>query len=186
MRCSIVLIPLGLLAVSCEGEVYRLDREAVPEAPRDPIAPPSGYRNLENPFVDDADAAVAGAVLFEMRCADCHGDEGRGDGPRAARLDPAPADLTSLGDQSDGYLLWRIEVGVEGLPFDSAMPAFAGALTEDDAWRVVTFLRSLSTPEEDPEPRPGDVAPDGGARDPTTPAPAPGGMRAPPSQPPTR
>jgi mono/diheme cytochrome c family protein len=43
-------------------------------------------------------ALVAGgepAALYKERCAICHGEEGRGDGPAAARLPVPPADFTS-------------------------------------------------------------------------------------------
>jgi len=34
-------------------------------------------------------------VLYQRYCASCHGLEGRGDGPAAASLTPAPTDLTA-------------------------------------------------------------------------------------------
>lgn len=179
MRAPLALAPIiALLLTSCEGDVYRLDRGAGSAVPDDPLVPPSAYRDFENPFAGDADAEAAGALAFGARCASCHGDDGRGGGPRAARLDPAPADLAALSERSDGYLLWRIEEGAEGVPFESAMPAFGGVLTEDEAWQVITFLRSLAPRLDDDGA--GDVDPE-----PTTPS-APGeGTRAPPSEPPT-
>jgi mono/diheme cytochrome c family protein len=41
--------------------------------------------------------APGGALLYQRYCASCHGAEGRGDGPAAAALEPAPIDLTRLG-----------------------------------------------------------------------------------------
>ncbi len=46
--------------------------------------------NIEDPFL-----LKLGAQLFDMYCANCHGAEGRGDGPRAAGLQPRPRDLAS-------------------------------------------------------------------------------------------
>ena|SRR5580698_5594511 len=34
--------------------------------------------------------------IFESRCVACHGEEGRGDGPAAANLNPGPRDFHSL------------------------------------------------------------------------------------------
>ncbi|MFQ5524626.1 MAG: c-type cytochrome [Thermoanaerobaculia bacterium] len=41
-------------------------------------------------------ARSRGALLFQIHCAACHGLEGRGNGPLAADLKVAPADLTDL------------------------------------------------------------------------------------------
>lgn len=75
-----------------------------------------------------------GAVLFNRNCAQCHGVGGKGDGPWAAGLDPAPADLTRL---SDGGVFPRARVlsiidGYDrtGLPGQD-MPEF-GALLRGD------------------------------------------------------
>ena len=43
-----------------------------------------------------------GAALYADNCAICHGPGGRGDGPLAAGLDPAPADLTRIAARGGG------------------------------------------------------------------------------------
>lgn len=42
------------------------------------------------------------ALDYATYCASCHGASGRGDGPAAAGLDPAPANLTVLAAQNGG------------------------------------------------------------------------------------
>jgi mono/diheme cytochrome c family protein len=44
----------------------------------------------------------AGHMLYERTCAECHGADGRGNGPRAAALDPPPGDLTLLAWRNGG------------------------------------------------------------------------------------
>ncbi len=39
-------------------------------------------------------APGVGLPLFRVRCSPCHGQNGQGDGPAAASLNPKPADLT--------------------------------------------------------------------------------------------
>lgn len=107
---------------------------------------PHEYEDLENPFTDDAAAIAAGAELFAVNCASCHGDSGLGDGPAAAALDPKPASLADssmMSDLSDAYVFWRITEGGIEEPFNSAMPPWGESLSEEQRWQLVTFVRSL-------------------------------------------
>lgn len=47
-------------------------------------------------------AEPTGAQAYERYCASCHGESGRGDGPVAASLTTAPADLTRLAARTGG------------------------------------------------------------------------------------
>ena len=66
--------------------------------PADPApGAPAGDRASATATVDDASAASpAGEArsIFATRCAGCHGQSGKGDGPTAASLNPAPRDYT--------------------------------------------------------------------------------------------
>ncbi|AXI46530.1 cytochrome C [Sulfitobacter sp. SK012] len=44
----------------------------------------------------------AGKTLYMQNCVSCHGVDGKGDGPAAARLSAAPADLTKIAARRDG------------------------------------------------------------------------------------
>jgi len=48
------------------------------------------------------EAVRAGAVLFKVHCAKCHGDSGKGDGKAAPGLQFAPADLTRISQRNRG------------------------------------------------------------------------------------
>jgi mono/diheme cytochrome c family protein len=43
-------------------------------------------------------AAQEGQKIFTSRCAACHGEDGKGDGPLAANFSPKPKDLALLQD----------------------------------------------------------------------------------------
>jgi cytochrome c oxidase cbb3-type subunit I/II len=93
-----------------------------------------------------------GADLFQsMNCWSCHGKDGRGHGPSAASLTDskgypiAPFDFTSgprfkCGD-TDRDMFRDLVTGLDGTP----MPSFATAMTADQRWDVVHYIRGLSS-----------------------------------------
>lgn len=77
-------------------------------------------------------------TLYQENCAGCHGAEGRGDGPSAGGLDPAPANFHDRGRQrfrSVSALYNAISLGVA----DTAMPAFPG-LTPEQRWALAFYV----------------------------------------------
>lgn len=99
---------------------------------------PPDFAGLTNPF--GADAAVAGAAVFKNNCESCHGRQGRGDGPAATALVPAPKNLSLLQTMvGDDYLYWRISFGKDG----TAMIAWKDVLTEEQIWQIIAFIRTL-------------------------------------------
>lgn len=89
----------------------------------------------KNPFANDPRAAEEGRIAFRGSCALCHGIKGEGGrGP----------DLTlgtySVGD-TDADLYRTISGGVGG----TEMPGFGANFESDDLWRLVTYVRSLSS-----------------------------------------
>jgi high-affinity iron transporter len=88
---------------------------------------------------------VRGAEIYRARCVGCHGDAGRGDGSRAAGLDPPPANLadwSALRDQTPLDYFRRIGIGTVG----TAMPAFEGQLSSADRWAVALYVSTLRLP----------------------------------------
>jgi copper transport protein len=97
------------------------------------------------PVPTSPNSIAAGAELYQEHCANCHGINGRGDGPLALTLNPHPADLaqhTVPGVHSDGQLYDWITNGFPG----SAMPAFKAVLSDDERWHLVNFIRTLARP----------------------------------------
>lgn len=89
-----------------------------------------------------------GAEVYFRYCFYCHGDALDGKGHFANALNPPPADFKDSGtiaQLQESYLFWRISKGGVGLPneskpWNSAMPAWEGTLTEDEIWKVIIFL----------------------------------------------
>ncbi len=104
---------------------------------------PEEYATLTNPIPADEASIARGEEVYQTYCASCHGETGLGDGPVADTLTPPPAPLAHTASRmSDGYLYWRI--AEDGIQFGTAMPSFETALTEEDIWHTINFLRSLS------------------------------------------
>ncbi|MCH2450034.1 MAG: c-type cytochrome [Gracilimonas sp.] len=102
---------------------------------------PKEAQQLENPL-DKSDRVLnAGKQIFAQLCTVCHGKAGKGDGVTASALQPKPADLTSeaMQAQTDGAIYWKLQ---EGRP---PMPGFKSQLSEQQAWAVVHYIRSLNT-----------------------------------------
>jgi high-affinity iron transporter len=108
-------------------------RSAVIDAYKVPVAPGR---------TPDLRAAKA---LYTQVCAACHGAEGRGDGPAAKGMEPAPAnfhDAARMASRGAYGLYNTITLGVRGTP----MAAFA-QLPEDQRWALAFFVTSLGAPQ---------------------------------------
>ena len=114
---------------------------------------PDDYSGLQNPLPAGEESVARGAEIYQTNCVTCHGDEGLGDGPGSAGLDPAPAPLAHTARMlADDYLIWRISEGGAMAPFNSAMPSWKAALDEDARWDVINYLRVLSGGQPQPGP----------------------------------
>jgi len=107
---------------------------------------PEEYAGLTSPIDADEESLTRGGELFTNYCAACHGDGGMGDGPAAAMLDPAPVAIAHTSQMmGDDYLFWRISEGGQGDPFNSAMPTWKSALSEQDRWDLINYVRALGS-----------------------------------------
>jgi len=104
---------------------------------------PETYRDAHNPTSPTPETIDVGRALYQVHCQACHGATGRGDGNVANALNPSPALLAYLIQMPmtvDSYLLWSVAEG--GAAFGTEMPAFRDALSRDDIWKIITFLRA--------------------------------------------
>lgn len=104
---------------------------------------PAVYRGVQNPFSPDAKIISEGRMLYQKNCASCHGKAGMGDGEAGRSLSPSPALLAYMIQMPmavDEYMLWSISDGGEAL--GTGMPAFKDALTKDEIWKIVIYIRS--------------------------------------------
>jgi mono/diheme cytochrome c family protein len=93
---------------------------------------------IANPIVADARSLHNGRMYYQINCAVCHGEAGKGDGPatKTKQLFPPPLLGASAEGRSDGYI-WGIMRNGRGL-----MPSY-DRIEELDRWDVVNYIRGL-------------------------------------------
>ena len=93
----------------------------------------------ENPLAADSESVAAGAKLFQLHCAECHGADADGGkkGPslRAEQVQQA----------TPGTLFWLLTNGVvrKGMPVWSRLP-------EPERWQLVSYVKSLGAARRPP------------------------------------
>jgi mono/diheme cytochrome c family protein len=118
------------------GVVPRGGELIVPKEQRDVAA------KAPNPVKMSEASLAVGSQHYTTFCAPCHGAEGKGGvtGPVATKFIPPP-DLTNpelQKQRTDGY--WHSYIVAGG----AVMPAYGEALSSQEAWHVVNFLRALA------------------------------------------
>jgi mono/diheme cytochrome c family protein len=131
--CSIVfLLTLGVATAQTNSAPGRKNDSVYAElakAPRKAAA-------RKNPLDADPNAVAAGAKLFGMHCAECHGEMAEG-GRKAPSL------LAEQVQQATpGTLFWILTNGVvrHGMPVWSKLP-------EPQRWQIVSYVKSLTPPQ---------------------------------------
>ena len=95
------------------------------------------------------EASEKGKEVYENSCAHCHGVEGRGDGSAAENLLPKPRDFTrglyKIRSTESGQLPTDqdlFDIITEGMP-GSSMPPWDTALSANDRWEVVAYIKTF-------------------------------------------
>jgi mono/diheme cytochrome c family protein len=141
MKVVFWIAGLGLLAMG--GVLYA--EELNPLQPRVPPDKIQMAKKEQNPFQAIPENLIKGKAIFEGKgtCFTCHGMEGKGDGPAAAGLDPSPRNFANPAFHSvraDGELMYVLK---NGSPGTAMMPLVGSAITEEEGWLVLLYVRSL-------------------------------------------
>jgi mono/diheme cytochrome c family protein len=136
----ILVLFIALLLVAAGSAVYAFFHPG-------PWIVPEEAKRVANPLKPSQADLPGARKLYLDKCAECHGDTGKGDGPQGKMYDPLPKDLTDAAHMnavSDGELFYKISEG------HRPMPAFRKRLTDEQRWQLVLFLRSLTAPPPAP------------------------------------
>jgi mono/diheme cytochrome c family protein len=139
---SVVFVVAGLLpawpnpTLGSDAEVLR------PRVPADVI---DEARRWANPLQATEENVEKGKAIFlgKAFCATCHGRDGRGLGDIQGLRGKLPRNFTDQAWQAartDGELFWILKNGSPGTDMAPFIPL---VLTEDEAWQVLLFVRSL-------------------------------------------
>lgn len=146
-RC-LVLILMAWGVVSCSV----LSRSGVTPEPRPTLSlatlPASiGPRDLAEFYPREPASASRGRVVYQKLCAECHGETGRGDGPRTGQLGIRPADFTNPQRRNEVPPEWYFRAVTNGV-VGTAMLSWKSQLIEQQRWDVTFYTWSLASPAE--------------------------------------
>ena len=99
-------------------------------------APTVNHRALAK----DMGLATSGKTLFQINCASCHGSDGRGDGDRAASLNPKPRNFHNEQFKFGSDIVAIRNTLLKGSP-GTSMPSFA-LLPPEDVWALAHFVQT--------------------------------------------
>jgi cytochrome c oxidase cbb3-type subunit 3 len=142
---GIVEVVLVIASGACGGSSSGAAAGAASPPMTTPVGPVPGpatvLRRVANPYANDRQAMVEGRQLFvRFNCYGCHG------GRAGGGMGPSLRDVDWLYGDSEGQLFSTIAEGRA-----HGMPAWAPRLTNEQIWKLVTYIKSLRTANE-PQP----------------------------------
>ena len=94
----------------------------------------------QNPLQPTDDTLMSGMMVYQIRCASCHGDIQHTHAMLAGALYPrAPQFVEDAPDMPENQSFYIIQHGIRL----SGMPAWKQALSDQQMWQVTTFLSHM-------------------------------------------
>jgi cytochrome c oxidase cbb3-type subunit 3 len=150
MRALILAVAaaaIGAAATACSGDNTSVASAATPPPNAYFIGPQPGpdrtFTQVQNPYDGDKTVLADGRRLFVWyNCAGCHGDHAGGG------MGPSLRDSLWYYGGDEASIFASITEGRQ-----HGMPAWGSKLPESDIWKIVTYIKSLRTPDEPDPPR---------------------------------
>ncbi len=98
-------------------------------------------QGLSNPIAVSDENLIAGIKSYGQNCAICHGAADAKSSTLAKGFYIKSPQLAKDGveDDPDATTFWKLKHGIRF----TAMPAFGGTLTDDELWKIATFVKHM-------------------------------------------
>jgi len=111
-----------------------------------------------NPATAGAPDAKKGMSLYKSRCAVCHGDSGKGDGPAGKAMNPRPVDFSDYDRWPDAYFYAVVRIGklqalkqADKLGYSALWMPPNTDLTHDQIAKLIALIRDVQKTKPTPE-----------------------------------
>ena len=137
------IVALFAVTIALAGPVAAAERHMMqPVVPADKLAE---ARALRSPLPDSPQIVDKGKAIYDGKggCFNCHGADGGGNGPAAAKLNPAPRNFQHHGfwrHGTEGEIFWVIKYGSPG----TGMIGFGPVLSDEEIWSVIQYERTFA------------------------------------------
>ncbi len=137
------LLTLLVAAMCCAAPAGAAERHMMQSiVPADKLAE---ARALRSPLPASQEIIEKGKVLYHGKgtCFTCHGADGDGNGPAAAKLNPQPRNFQHHGfwrHRTEGEVFWAIKYGSPG----TAMIAFGSVLSDNEIWALIHYEQTFA------------------------------------------
>ncbi len=115
-----------------------------------PGGQPAAAVNVETLLKPTPELVARGKTLFAVNCASCHGNDGFGDGPAAAALNPKPRNFHEAYMKYGGGVARVVQTISTGSP-GTAMAAFSN-IPFEDRFALAHYVRTFMPKPEDDKP----------------------------------
>ena len=102
-------------------------------------------RALTSPLPKSTETVAQGKAIYDGKgaCFRCHGKDGDGKGPLAAKVNPSPRNFQDHGfwsQRTEGEIFWLIKNGSPG----TGLVGYGDQLTDGEIWSLIQYLRSFT------------------------------------------
>jgi mono/diheme cytochrome c family protein len=148
MLRSTLFVVSALVGLSLTGCSISLAEDVTPPPDYQPTAVVGQPSNVPAALPLVPPDPLDGQAIYTEKCLPCHGTTGMGDGPQAANLPNIPAAIGSADfARASRPVDWFTIVGQGNL--QKFMPGFAGSLNDRQRWDVVSYVYTLSMPQQE-------------------------------------
>lgn len=143
---SMVFVFCFMFYLVVVNQGVNLDEKVVdPHAagPGGEVKPAFNMAAVKDPWNSSPEILEYGQKLFMTNCALCHGNEGKGDGPAGAGLNPKPRNMVEGKWTQGSGVIAHFNVVTNGIP-GTSMAAFKH-FKVGDRWAIAHFVESITT-----------------------------------------